>query len=453
MADKTRNILIKICNIFLALLCAFSIGCYFLFPFWQFSVNYTVDAETLNQLVGEAADIDTSSIFEDEVTLQIGFQIETIDLVNSFRSEQGEKTFKEIVNRNVNNIVKNLTDTLYSISKKLSLTITNSIVGQQVFDAAKGILRQLNPDITDDEINSRLDAIGINEEYFNKELQSLIDEIYNGGMSTEQIGNKVVESVRKTYEKVQLSTDDNLKTMTFTDENEAEIREKVNNMFSILADENGIVNPNELLAGLLLQALGVANDKSNNDSSDNQDESKDDEPIKTSITLLSEETTDNGSAPSKSEQLNEEISNMILGYVPNGSVDIIMWILRILGVLFILSSLTWLYTFIKIIVKFIRPKKSPTVRLLLPILLGWLPYLLLVGIPSLALLLFKLPYTANLLANIIPAAIFEMVGNLSLSLASAGIYAAISAGICLIVSFFYIAARRKAKKSAKQQQG
>lgn len=439
-----RHPAVWVCNLILVGLSLLSILGYFMLPFWSVAVSFTLTPETVEEALGdldtsELGDIDVGSIVGDGIDFDIRFAVNTSDLVKSFDSDQAN-VLDNLVGDNVNRIVGDLTDKLFDVAKNVLRVTAGTVIREQVKEGVKEALSQLS----DEEVQEKLDNAGVTDEYIDEKTQELIDTIYDGGATVDELSAQVVDIVDETFAKMKASGDSDFADMELTEADKESMRQSVEEIIVELADENGNIDPNELIATLLLKALEAADEGGGSASAAGE------------VALLAADGSDgtsDGSADSSesaTEQLRTKITEMVRGYIPEEVNSYIVLALRVLAGLLLFSFLPWVYILIKILVKFLKGSENPTVKLKCPIWLGWLPFLLLSGVPSLAIWIV-MTFMPDLLVSLeLPAEVMSAMEGLSLS--SSGVFAAVSALICFGISIFFMVARKKIKRQNAERE-
>ena len=419
------------CNIVIAVLCVLAIVSFFFMPFWSIKLAYTVQAETLQEMVGQSVEFDAKDIVgEDGVKLGISLEFKTGVLFKSYGNV--DVAVDSLIEDNTNLLVDQLTDKLNSIVEKVVRTVTGTIVQKEVHDNIKNILSGSNPNISDEEVSRRLNDVGITDDFISSKTDAIIDKIYGGGSTVDEVCDEVVNTVDEIYEKLAASNDPELHTAELTEEDKNALRETVKDAMENFAAEGGELDANELIASLFLQALeSMKGEKGGSAKSD-------------AATPFAADTDAGATA---GERLKTEVRSFLLDLIPNSVNTILAWVMRGMTILFIFSSFWWGYILVKLLVKVIKRKspkvqKNPTVKLWTPIVFGWLPYLIFVGIPVIAFGVLK-----RFLVDKLPAGFGSILNFASFSFASAGLFAALAALVCFGISIFYIVARKKLKKA------
>ena len=433
MPKNNLKLAVWICHIIVAVLSLLAIVSYFFLPFWSINLSYNVDAETLQKTIGDSVDFDAESVVgKDGVDLGISLEFKTWVLFKSYG--KADAAVDALIEDNVAFLVEQLTDTLNSLIESAVRTVTSGIVQQKVHENVKNMLSGSNPDISDDEVTKKLNDIGITDEFISSKTDAIIDTIYNGGSTVDDVCDQVIDTVDEIFAKMVASDDLDLQNAVFTEEDKDSMRKIVKDTMENFASEDGVLDANELIASIFLQAIDAMTGSKGEAAAHN-----------TALTMAAEEET----GESASERLQKEVRKFLMNLIPASLNSIVAWVMRGMTILFFLSSFWWAYILLKLFVKVLRRKnpkiqKNPTIRLWTPIVFGWLPYLIFVGIPSVALRLLK-----NVFADKLPANMTSILNSAGVSFFSAGIVAAVAALILFGISIFYIVARRKFKKADK----
>ena len=425
------------CNIVIAVLCVLAIVSFFFMPFWSIKAAYTVQAEMLQDMIGQSVELDAKDIVgEDGVKLGISLEFKTGVLFKSYGNV--DVAVDSLIEDNTNVLVNQLSATLNSIVERVVRSVTGKIVQKEVHDNIKNILSGNNPNISDEEVSRRLNDVGITDEFISSKTDAIIDKIYGGGSTVDEVCDEVINTIDEIYEKLAASDDPELHTAELTEEDKDALQKTVKDAMENFAAEGGVIDANELIASLLLQALGSASEGSGN-SSESGDSAR--SGVATAFAADAESGATTG------DRLKTEVRNYLLNMIPKSVNTILAWVMRGMTILFLFSSFWWGYILVKLLVKAIKRKspkvqKNPTVKLWTPIVFGWLPYLIFVGIPVVGLGVLK-----GFLIDKLPAGFGSILNSASLSFASAGLFAALAALVCFGISIFYIVARKKLKKA------
>ncbi len=430
MSKGTYRLVVWILNAVVAVACLLAIIGYFFAPFWSVNATYTVHAEDLKKMLGSESDLFNVDEVIDEKGLDVPLKVEITmgHLFKSFDSDS-KAVVDHIIEGNVDKVVDSLTSTIGSVSKTVVQSAAKKVVKEQVHKQVKDYLQKSTEGITDADVQTRLDNANISDEYIEQKTDELVQLVYSeGGTNVDAISDNVIDTVEDVYGKLK-ENDPDFADAELTEEDKNAIRDKVNETVSKLADENGHINADELVSQLLLSFLKDQNgDKTGSASAE-----------ASGIVSLAAEPNDAADSPSgntsASDQLKKEVQTYIVNAIPENLPGILVWALRGLILLFFLSSCAWIYILVKLIVKFIK-KGEPTVKLKMPIILGWMPFFLLVLAPSIALLILR---STSLAAA---GGALEILSSLAISFSSIGWIALACACVCFAISIVYMVFRR-----------
>lgn len=427
MQKSKLTLAVWICNIVIAVLSVLAIVSYLFMPFWSISISYTIDAETIEEMAGEDIDFDAKEAVGDGVTIGISLQFDTGVLLGSFGGE--EEAVEALIDDNVTVLINQLTDTLNSVAERIVRTLTSSIVKNTIYENIKDLL-----ELGDDEVADRLSAVGITPEYISSKTNAVIDKIYDEGSTVGDVCDAFIDAVNDIYSHLASSDDVDLQGALFTEEDKQNFRETVENAMKMLAAGDGPIDGNELIAGLFLYILDSMKEgegeEGNSSGGNNYDSA-----------LVIPLNEGEGTKEPASVRLKAELKNFLVDLIPEDVTSIVAWVMRGMMILFLFSSFWWVYIIIKLIVKLIKRKtpaviKNPTVKLKAVIWLGWLPFMILVGLPTILL-----AFASGFLADMLP----PELASAGISFSSSGLFAALAALVAFGISIFYIVARKKLK--------
>lgn len=454
-----KRLAVWICNAVVAVLSILSILCYFFGPYWRFSATVTLTADMFQDMIDDSTggeeggespfkNLNVEEILgKDGVPLTIAFEIGTEDIFASISGDSAE-VFAELVGKNVTQIVNDLKPTLMSVAKNAIKSVAKTTVKQQVHDNVK---EQLGA--SDEEAQEKMDALGITDEYIDGKMDDIISAVFDSKSNVDDVANQIMSTVEDVFSDIsnkatELSaTDSSYESLVGTELSQQEkddLRADVVDMLNEMASENGEIDPDALIDELLSKAMSGMNGSEVSPAKD------------TAVAHLAAEAdgsdgasegSGDGSANEEetAEDLETQIKNMLLEYTDQIG-DYAQYVFLAMGGLMLLSMLAWFYILIKLLVKLIKRSPNPTVKLKCPIWLGWLPYLILVAIPGIALM-----FAPTLLSGLGEGAgeATAMLSHIKLSVSSISVIAMISAVICFGISIFYMVMRKKFKREAK----
>lgn len=443
MSNAMKKLIIWICNAVVAVFCVLAIAGYFFAPVWRININVALQADDFKEIVESITknDSDLKNLFgenadfkeilgADSFDISLALSMNGSTLFNSF---SGEGAIEELIGNNVDTLVDQITGILVKVIPTAAKSVAKNVVKDEINSNVKKHLDSLteNSDVTMEEVKSKLENANITDEYIDEKIDELIDSVFEGeGTKKENVTEKAMDIVDEVYGKLQASDDPDFKDIEITEEDKEAIRQKIDEALDEIADENGEIDAETLLDKLLSGVFGSS-----------------DEEGKAGIkTLAAEPAPDKGSA-----QLKEKLRSMIMDKLGNGTVrTALVWAMRGICIFMMLTWIPWIYIIVKLIVKLATGSKDQTVRLKAPIIFGWLPFLILYIIPSIALLFAKGTIT-KLLVQALPEGLGVLAEGIGISFFSSGWMALLAAGICLGVSIFYIILRKKMKDQPDEE--
>lgn len=416
-----KNLIIWICNGVVALLSILAIaGCFFS-PFWSINVSYTLQEDDLETLIGDSSkDMNVKEIIGEEgVPLNVTLNVDGGILFQSFGSS-AENTMETLVNENVDSIIDQLMPTFKELAPKIAKSVTKQKVRENVHSQVQNYLDSIGAQ-TDKTVEQRLKDAGV-DELLDERINSIVDNLLeNGSAHKDEVREEILQTVDDVYDKMQAGTDEDLGNIEFSEQNREEIKESLDEILDRMADDNGEIDIDELLNRLLSEGMDALNG--------------DDKAASGGIALLADDGTSNDST----ESLKQAAKKYIRENLPE-NIGTYVWVIRGILILWMISSAAWIYILVKLIFKLVK-RDEPTVKLKMPIILGWLPFLVLVILPALVFSVFK-----GSLTGALSPTIAEKVMRASISFASSGWIALMAAVICIGISIFYIILRKRSKE-------
>lgn len=436
-----------ILDIVVAVLAVLSVACYFFGAYWTLQFSYQLPVkQLLTSLNMGDVELKKDGEIIETIPVSLGVDIETTLLFTAFNADV-DQVVTQFLDTNVDKVVNQVMVVFDEYSKPLIQSVAKQMVKEEVHRQAKEIFRQNNTGITDEEVSERLAAANIDDEYIEETLDQLVDVIFSEDASIDTIGDQVIDTIDEVFEKLRTAGDEDFENIYLTEEDKEAVRESVGEALSEIADENGDINVDDFIDQMLLLAVQAMNGSANAGVG--------------AIAVAAEEGSDSETpaipAPADKEetraQLKEELRKVIIGYLFGSGGEqtarYLLWVLYGLFGLFALSALAWCYILIKLLVKLLSNSRNNTVKLKAVIWLGWLPYFILVALPSLLLWLVNwLPATFPALAETeFFTSVLSFLGQgYSFSFASIGWIPALSAGICFAISIVFMVLRRKIKR-------
>ncbi len=468
-----------ICNILISVLSLISIGSYFMMPLWRIEAKYHIEEQALEQMLKEMLEenaseneemqnLDITELIDEEgLTIPLSICLETKDVLSAL-GNNGAEIAKKIIGDNVERVLDSFSEPLNKIAKGLTKTVTKQALHTAMNEQIVGALTE---EKSEEEFNTLLTDAGITDDYISEKTDALVETIFSENATISSISSEVTNIVSEVFDKLSASDNEELKDLQLTDENKAEIEATVSEVLSKIANEDGTINVNDLIAKGLLALLNgetpptedaTPSANANNGvkplSTSNQDgdSTSDAAGDSTQSDSLQSDSSQSGSADgdmdSDTEETNpqEELKIMlrekVLEKLPENAAQQIANVLKYVSYILIFTFLTWLYLIVKFLIKLAALNNS--IKLSVPLAWGWLPFLVLYILPTALFTLIKNPPTfmQKLLGADAIASITEKMSGLQITFSTgAWVSFAVAVFLFLFNAFFYKNLRKRLK--------
>lgn len=436
MSKSGSRFTVFLFNILIALLSVAAVAALFFAPLWEIDVKYVMQKEVLEKILPEEAkEVDLDEIVGDGIPLSLTVSVQTKDTIRSALGKDARQSVTELIENNVDKVVDELAPTFDEIAEKIVRSTAKSTVRDAVNEQVKNFLQNAGSEATDERVSELLKQAGVDEEYINQKTDALLDAIYAENATVDGVSQKAVETVEEVFEKLDKSGVAEFQGAALTEENKEEIKNSIAEALSVIADENGNIDADDLAANLILEMLRSSEDES--------------EPAVAAMDFTTQETDSGSVEEDATEQLKAEVKQMIMEKLTDETLDTIVLALRIVFGVLCFTAFTWAWL-IKMLFKAFS--RNPAIKLKLPIWLGWLPFLALVLLPMGAMLLVKAQpsFLVNLLGAEMMESLSTFFASASLSFSSAA-WVAFAAAIALIIlSIPYGIFRRRLKRAKRE---
>lgn len=421
------------CNLAIMFLCVLSILSYFIMPFWKVNAKYTVTADMLEEVIPQSitvgdetfemdeasSDINFEDIAgEDGLTLKVSIALNTSDILTSF-STTPKKLVKGIVENNVDNLVDQLEEPLDKIVKGTVTAVVKLSFKDGVQEEMKAALGAY---ATDEQVKQDLKNAGINDKYFEKKANQLVDSIYEDSATAESVANDTILIVEETLQKMKYSGNLNYTDLEFTADAKAELKAKLIERFEAFECDDGTIDPEAFSSEFLADLLK---------------DSRDTAATNLATPLASKKNNKNNSK----DELRDALSEVLLDLL-NEVKSTIATVIKVLSFVIIFTFIVWLIPIVKILIKWKKPNNA--IKMGLPIWLGSIPFIVLCLIPGIAFGFVKSPNGP--LSNVIDE--IEVLETLSVNFTSCSLISFL-VGLALAgLSIFFYGKQRKILKYA-----
>ena len=437
MSKSGSRFTVFLFNILIALLSVAAVAALFFAPLWEIDVKYVMQKEVLEKILPEEAkEVDLDEIVGDGIPLSLTVSVQTKDTIRSTLGKDARQSVTELIENNVDKVVDELAPTFDEIAEKIVRSTAKSTVRDAVNEQVKNFLQNAGSEATDERVSELLNQAGVDEEYINQKTDALLDAIYAENATVDGVSQKAVETVEEVFEKLDKSGVAEFQGAALTEENKEEIKNSIDEALSVIADENGNIDADDLAANLILEMLRSSEDES--------------EPAVAAMDFTTQETDSGSVEEDATEQLKAEVKQMIMEKLTDETLDTIVLALRIVFGVLCFTAFTWAWLIVKMLFKAFS--RNPAIKLKLPIGLGWFPFLALVLLPMGAMLLVKAQpsFLVNLLGAEMMESLSTFFASASLSFSSAA-WVAFAAAIALIIlSIPYGIFRRRLKRAKRE---
>lgn len=481
-------------NIIIALIAVVSIAMMFLMPFWSIDATLKMDGnlieslgleeslgedETMTQAVSDLK----SSLDKDPVNISLQLKLQSKELISALTSKDAKATVENFITEQVGVIMDGLRPALDG----LKTTVVKVSAKTAVMQAKNSMFQELATEEDKVKVDTALNAAGFNDNFIDEKIDSLVEAI-NKDAKVENVVSEIQNIADESIDKIiaavegdtngvltellgsdlaniKNETDQAKKTQLIADAKSA-VNDAVEEMVTELVaemnleDSKGEINLDAFLANILNSALnqgsgddGATSEQSNPTTNATMDGASGIESGTTSSGSTSGTATDT----TESKTLEETLSDFLLSKLGSEeSIESVLMALQILAIVLVVTAVAWLYLLVKLFVKIFC--KNKTVGLFIPRHIGWIAYVVLVGIPFLINFVISHPETLQQLTeklgqsvdvNSVMGEMGGILGNFSLVCNSGTIASAIGTVVLLLMLIPYRSLRKKYKKRIK----
>ena len=430
------------CNLAIIVLCILSIVSYFFLPFWKIEVDYTLTAETIQELFvddeatddGESPldnpeglinDVDFTQILgEDGISLSVSLTLQTTDILSSLSKEPTE-VVEKLLNENVHNLINQISGTLSQVVKVAVKTLVQTALKEGIKVELQGELGGLT-----EEQQAELNNAGLTDEYLSNQAAQLVDSIYEEGATAETVADSALNIIEDAMGKMQSTGNPDYADLVLSEENKAELREQLTEVFKTFETEDGTLNLENFTTDFILDMLA--------EESEESEESSETAAI-LATPLSAKPSSETAEEDEKVAQLREILTEKIMEAL-EGTEETIVSVVKIISYVILATFAIWAFPILKILLKLKRRNNS--IKLGLPIWFGSIPYVVLCLIPTLALSLLNNP----------PAQLADMIGEvdvlsgLNITFTSCSMVSFIVGIVLAVFVLFFYAPKRRALK-------
>lgn len=432
MSETKRTVPTLIFNVLFAIVCAAAIVMYFISPVWRIDVKANISNEMMHELTGGEIDDLNEALGEDGTDVSLSIALDSMAVAQCLMQWDAAAMVSDILDRNLDSLATQLVAVIEPIAKNTIKTQASSAVKTEIKNAVKDYLSSPENEVTEERVNELLTEAGVTDTYIEEKTDAIIDRLYTNGSSVDGVVDEVMTTVDEVYTDLTASNVEEFQDIALTEESRESIRNAVADIVTDYADENGYINPEEIVNRLVIEALQSMSGES----------SEEEGAGTAALTAASYAAASEAQQPAdpsaqqpagssgSNEQLKTELKNYLSEQLlegPAAPAVFLPFVMLGLGVLLAISLLSWVYLLLKILFKTFM--KNKYVKVKMPIILGWFLFLFLMLLPNLAL-----TYIPTMLAGTLSAEVLSVFTMLTgTAFFSSAMYAAIAAAVLIVL--------------------
>ena len=432
MSETKRTVPTLIFNVLFAIVCAAAIVMYFISPVWRIDLKANISNEMMHELTGGEIDDLNEALGEDGTDVSLSIALDSMAVAQCLVQWDAAAMVDDILDRNLDSLATQLVAVIEPIAKNTIKTQASSAVKTEIKNAVKDYLSSPENEVTEERVNELLTEAGVTDTYIEEKTDAIIDRLYTNGSSVDGVVDEVMTTVDEVYADLTASNVEEFQDIALTEESRESIRNAVADIVTDYADENGYINPEEIVNQLVIEALQSMSGES----------SEEEGAGTAALTAASYAAASEAQQPAdpsaqqpagssgSNEQLKTELKNYLSEQLlegPAAPAVFLPFVMLGLGILLAISLLSWVYLLLKILCKTFM--KNKYVKVKMPIILGWFLFLFLMLLPNLAL-----TYIPTMLAGVLPAEILSVFTMLTgTTFFSSAMYAAIAAAVLVVL--------------------
>ena len=436
MSETKRTVPTLIFNVLFAIVCAAAIVMYFISPVWRIDVKANISNEMMHELTGGEIDDLNEALGEDGTDVSLSIALDSMAVAQCLVQWDAAAMVDDILDRNLDSLATQLVAVIEPIAKNTIKTQASSAVKTEIKNAVKDYLSSPENEVTEERVNELLTEAGVTDTYIEEKTDAIIDRLYTNGSSVDGVVDEVMRTVDEVYADLTASDVEEFQDIALTEESRESIRSAVADIVTDYADENGYINPEEIVNRLVIEALQSMSGES----------SEEEGAGTAALTAASYAAASEAQQPAdpsaqqpagssgSNEQLKTELKNYLSEQLlegPAAPAVFLPFVMLGLGILLAISLLSWVYLLLKILFKTFM--KNKYVKVKMPIILGWFLFLFLMLLPNLAL-----TYIPTMLAGTLSAEVLSVFTMLSgTTFFSSAMYAAIAAAVLVVLCIPY----------------
>lgn len=437
MSETKRTVPTLIFNVLFAIVCAAAIVMYFISPVWRIDLKANISNEMMHELTGGEIDDLNEALGEDGTDVSLSIALDSMTVAQCLMQWDAAAMVSDILDRNLDSLATQLVAVIEPIAKNTIKTQASSAVKTEIKNAVKDYLSSPENEVTEERVNELLTEAGVTDTYIEEKTGAIIDRLYESGSTVDGVVDEVMRTVDEVYADLTAASNvEEFQDIALTEESRESIRSAVADIVTDYADENGYINPEEIVNRLVIEALQSMSGESS------EEEGAGTAALTAASYAAASEAQQpadpSAQQPAGSSDSNEQLKTELKNYLseqllegPAAPAVFLPFVMLGLGILLAISLLSWVYLLLKILFKTFM--KNKYVKVKMPIILGWFLFLFLMLLPNLAL-----TYIPTMLAGVLPAEILSVFTMLTgTTFFSSAMYAAIAAAVLVVLCIPY----------------
>ena len=432
MSETKRTVPTLIFNVLFAIVCAAAIVMYFISPVWRIDLKANISNEMMHELTGGEIDDLNEALGEDGTDVSLSIALDSMAVAQCLVQWDAAAMVDDILDRNLDSLATQLVAVIEPIAKNTIKTQASSAVKTEIKNAVKDYLSSPENEVTEERVNELLTEAGVTDTYIEEKTDAIIDRLYTNGSTVDGVVDEVMTTVDEVYTDLTASNVEEFQDIALTEESRESIRSAVADIVTDYADENGYINPEEIVNQLVIEALQSMSGESS------EEEGAGTAALTAASYAAASEAQQpadpSAQQPAGSSDSNEQLKTELKNYLseqllegPAAPAVYLPFVMLGLGVLLAISLLSWVYLLVKILFKTFM--KNKYVKVKMPIILGWFLFLFLMLLPNLAL-----TYIPTMLAGTLSAEVLSVFTMLTgTAFFSSAMYAAIAAAVLVVL--------------------
>ena len=245
-------------NVIFALICAAAIALYFVQPVWRLDVKAHISQEQLQKMMGSSeGDIELAG---DGADIALSIEMDSITVLTCVTRWDAESAADALLDENIDAIADSIAGCFREIAKNTVIQTTADTIKTEVKDSVKDFLASSGSgETTDEEVDDFLNRAGVTDTYIEEKTTEIVNNIYENSSTVDEVADTVLATVEDVFADLKASGVEELDGIELTEENRQSVREAVIDVVNEYADENGIVDPEAFVDGMLLELMQSLN--------------------------------------------------------------------------------------------------------------------------------------------------------------------------------------------------